>query len=65
MTNTKTTGWTLMNTSRTYTTRYGYSNTITLAGAMRNRQANVCTNLASNFASLRMAIGIAAQTKGQ
>lgn len=54
-------GWTLMNTSATYTTRYGYSNTCTLADAMRNRQNIHCSNLARNFASLQMAICLMAQ----
>lgn len=52
------TSWTLMNTSITRTTRYGYSNTCTLADAMRNRTYNQLTNLARCFGSLGMAIGM-------
>lgn len=39
----------MFNTTQTRTTKYGYSNTITLAEAMINRQRNMCTNLAANF----------------
>jgi len=52
------TNWTLMNTSITHTTSYGYSNTCTLADAMRNRARNQLTNLAECFGSLGMAIGM-------
>lgn len=52
------TSWTLMNTSITRTTRYGYSNTCTLADAMRNRTYSQLTNLARCFGSLGMAIGM-------
>lgn len=55
--------WTLMNTSITRTTRYGYSNTCTLAGAMINRQRKHCNNLAACFGSLGMAIGITLASK--
>lgn len=62
MTTNSETAWTLMNTSITRTTRYGYSNTCTLADAMVNRQRMHCNNLADNFRSLSMAIGMS-QTK--
>ncbi len=59
----------MFNTTITRTTRYGYSNTITLAEAMANREHNrldsMCRNLAANFASLPMAIGIVAQVKAR
>jgi hypothetical protein len=39
----------MMNTTKTWTTKYGYMATITLAEAMiiaeRNRRAEMCTNL--------------------
>lgn len=63
MTNSMSTGWTLMNTSITRTTRYGYSNTCTLADAMVNRQRIHCNNLADCFRSLSMAIGMTAAKK--
>lgn len=47
-----------MNALVTRTTSYGYSNTCTLADAMRNRTYNQLTNLARCFGSLRMAIGM-------
>ena len=53
--------WTLMNTSITHTTSYGYSNTCTLAQAMANRTYSQLTNLAKCFGSLRMAIGLSRQ----
>lgn len=46
----------MFNTTLTRTTKYGYSNTITLAQAMVNRQYNMCDNLARCFGSLKMAI---------
>ncbi len=55
-------GWTLMNTSVTRTTSYGYSNTCTLAQAMENRTYTQLTNLARCFGSLGMAIGVVQQT---
>ncbi len=57
--NTTNTGtWTLMNTSITRGTSHGYSNTCTLANAMRNRTYNQLTNLARCFGTLGMAIGM-------
>lgn len=61
-----TTDWTQMfNASVTRTTKYGYSNTCTLVNAIMNRRYMDCANLASNFAILRMAIGMMAARKSK
>ncbi len=52
-----------MNTTMTFTTKYGYSNTITLAQAMVNRQYCMCDNLARNWSGVRLAICMAANRK--
>lgn len=46
----------MFNTTLTRTTSYGYSNTITLAQAMVNRQYIMCDNLARNWSGVRLAM---------
>lgn len=46
----------MFNTTKTWTTKYGYSQTITLAEAMliaeRNRRNTMCDNLGANLRGL-------------
>lgn len=59
---TTTPDWTHMfSCSVTHTTKYGYSNTCTLAAAVRNTQWSNLWNLGHAFARLGMAIGMVAE----
>ncbi len=55
----------MFNTTLTRTTKYGYSNTITLAQAMVNRQYIVCDNLARTWSNVRFAMLVVAASKAR